>query len=107
MNKYISITTLLTHTVAYSTRHSFRPNTNYHLIIFFNSYGHLSESCKILTFKVNILCQDNPNLSFKNVILGAIFLLLTFFENFNFQTSLFSKITANFWQLLLNFPQDF
>ena len=38
------------------------------------------------------------------MILGAHFLLLTFFENF--QTTLFPKMTSNFWQLLLNWVQD-
>ena len=38
------------------------------------------------------------------MILGAHFLLLTFFENF--QTTLFPKMTSNFWQLLLNWAQD-
>ena len=39
------------------------------------------------------------------MILGAHFLLLTFFENFTFYTTLFSKMTSNFWQLLLNWMQ--
>ena len=44
--------------------------------------------------------------SLKNIILGAHFLLLTFLENFNFQTTLFSKMTSNFWRHLLNWTQD-
>ena len=35
----------------------------------------------------------------KNLILGAHLLLLTFFGNFNFWTTLFSKMTSNFWRL--------
>ena len=41
----------------------------------------------ILIFKKN---------SLKNMILGAHFLLLKFFENFNFETTLFPKMTSNF-----------
>ena len=44
--------------------------------------------------------------SLKNFILGAHILLLTFFENFNFWTTLFSKMKSNFWRLLLNWRQD-
>ena len=65
---------------------------------------------KLLTFKVTFLWQKLSEslylFSLKNMILGAHFLLLTFFENFNFQTTLFSKMTSNFWRLLLNWAQD-
>ena len=57
----ISMTTLLTHTVAHSTKSSFMPKTNNQLPKKFLS---LAPSCakvvkngKILTFKVNFLCQ--------------------------------------------------
>ena len=40
------------------------------------------------------------------MILGAHFLLLKFFENFNFSTTLFPKMTSIFWWLLLNWAQD-
>ena len=36
--------------------------------------------------------------SFKNISLGHYFLKQTFFSNFNFWTTLFSKIMPNFWQ---------
>ena len=41
------------------------------------------------------------------MVLGAHFLLLAFFENFNFWTTLFSKMTSNFWRLLLKSMQIF
>ena len=58
----------------------------------FRSCIQLSKRCqklKILTFKVNFLCQKisesfQKKISLKNIILGAHFLLLTFFENFYF-----------------------
>ena len=53
--------------------------------------GEVSKSAKKyqnLTFKVNFLCQNYPNLSIffslNNINLGASLLLLTFFENFIF-----------------------
>ena len=60
LNK-VSMTTLLTHTVAHSTKPSFMPKTNNQPPKMFLS---LALSCtkvvkygKILTFKVNFLCQ--------------------------------------------------
>ena len=35
--------------------------------------------------------------SLKNISLGACFLFLSFFENFNFWTTLFTKMVPNFW----------
>ena len=47
--------------------------------------------------------KNYPNLykkfSLKNIILGADFLLLMFFENLNFQSTLFSKIMPLFCKL--------
>ena len=40
-------------------------------------------------------------ISSKNIILEEHFFLLTFFKYFDFGTTLFSKMTFNFWQLLL------
>ena len=52
------------------------------------SSGELSQKCQHLTFNV----KNHPNLSeffyIKNTNLGANFLLLTFFENINFQITL-------------------
>jgi hypothetical protein len=36
-------------------------------------------------------------ISLKNIIFGAQFLLLIFLKNFNFQATLFSKMTSNFY----------
>ena len=56
-----SMTTLLTHTVAHSTKPSFRPKTNNQpLKKFLNlalSWGKVVKNGKILTFKLNFLCQ--------------------------------------------------
>ena len=61
------------------------------------------KKCLNLTFKVNFLCQKSFEsfwffFSLKNISLEEGFLLLSFFENFNFWTTLFSKIVPNFWQ---------
>ena len=37
--------------------------------------------------------------SLKNINLAANFLLLTFFDNINFEITLFSKMITNFWHL--------
>jgi hypothetical protein len=68
---FISMTSLLMHTLAHSTWPFFKLKTN------------------------------------KNMILEAHFLLLTFFENFNFWSTLFSKMTSMFgWMchLWMNVP---
>ena len=44
-NGAISMTSLLTHTVTHSTRHSFRPKTNNQPLKIFKSCGQLSKSC--------------------------------------------------------------
>ena len=55
-----------------------------------------------LTFKVNFLSQKSFEsfwfFSLKNISLEEGFLLLSFFENFNFWTTLFSKMVPNFWR---------
>ena len=88
-----TMTSLLTHTVAHSTRPSFRPKNNNQSTKKFLSLGvnwvKVIKMCKILTFKVNFLSQKlsksfKKKFSLKNMILGAHFLLLTFFESFNF-----------------------
>ena len=61
------------------------------------------EKCLNLTFKVNFLCQKSFEsfwnfFSLKNISLEEGFLLLPFFENFNFCTTLFSKMVPNFWR---------
>ena len=53
--------------------------------------------CQNLTFKFNFLCQkSSESFSLKNTNLGAHYLLLTFFDNINFQITLFSKNDAQF-----------
>ena len=59
------------------------------------------KKCLNLTFKVNFLCQKSFKsfwifFSMKNISLEEGFLLLSFFENFNFWTTLFSKMAPNF-----------
>ena len=88
---YSSMTSLLMHTVAHFTRPSYRPkNNNQPLAV---SWVNVVKNGKNLTFKVTFLCQKLSKsiiqiflifFSLKNMILGAHFLLLTFFENFNF-----------------------
>jgi hypothetical protein len=41
--------------------------------------------------------------SLKNISLKEGFLLLSFFENYNFWTTLFSKMVPNFWQSVWTF----
>ena len=57
-----SMTSLLTHTVAHSTRLSFRPKTNNQSIKKFLSlvvnWVKVVKNCQILTFKVNFLHQE-------------------------------------------------
>ena len=87
-----SMTSLLMHTVAHSTRPSFRLKTNNQLLKKFSSLAvswvKVAKNGKTLAFKVNFLCQKlSESFSFfllKNMNLGACLLLLTFFENFNF-----------------------
>ena len=56
-----SMSSLLTHTVAYSTRPSFRPKINNQSLKKFSSLAvswvKVVKNGKILTFKVNFLCQ--------------------------------------------------
>ena len=63
-----SMTSLLTHTVAYSTRSSFRPKTNKQptkkCLSLTVTWVKVIKMCKILTFKV----KKDPNLSKKNFI---------------------------------------
>ena len=61
------------------------------------------KKCLNLIFKVNFLCQKLFEtfwifFSLKNISLEEGFLLLKFFENFNFWTTLFSKMVPNFWR---------
>ena len=77
--------------------------TNIFLISIALNYFWVVKNCKILTFNVNFLHRKlSKSFSIfllKNIVLGADFLLLTFFENFNLHSTLFSKMTSNFWQL--------
>ena len=59
------------------------------------------KKCLNLTFKVIFSCQKSFQSLFfklKNINLEEDFLLLSFFENFKFWTTLFSKMVPNFWQ---------
>ena len=54
-----------------------------------SKWNQVIENCQFLTFKFNFLCQKLSEsfsifFSLKNINLGPHFLLLTFFENFNF-----------------------
>ena len=94
-------TTLLSDTVAHSTRPSLRPKINYQplkkLLSLAVSWVKVVKNCKILTFKVNFLPQKLSEAFYisllKNIILEAHYLFVTFFENFNFQCQ---KISESF-----------
>ena len=62
--KVFSMTTLLTHTVAHSTKPSFMPKTNNQPLKKFLSlaltWAKVVKNGKLLTFKVNFLCQKIP-----------------------------------------------
>ena len=74
--------------------------TNIFLISITSNYFGVVKNCKILTFNVNFLCQKSFSFfSLNDIILGAHFSLLTFFEKFNFYSTLFSKMTSTFWRL--------
>ena len=90
MYMYPSMTSLLTHTVAHSTRHFFRPKTNNQPLKKFLSLSvswvKIVKNCKIVTFKVNFLCQKSSEsfhffflFSLKNMKLGAQLSLMTLF----------------------------
>ena len=110
----VSKTTLLIHTVAHSTRHFFRPKTKNHPIKKFLSptvsWVKVVKNCKILTFKVNFLCQKWSKLSKNHFIeeyhFSSTFFVSDIFWQLNFWTTFFSKMMSNFWQLLLNWQQD-
>ena len=59
-----------------------------------------SAVCNFSTFKVNFLClilsESFYFFSLKNIILGAHFLSLKFYKNFNFWSTLFSKNEPNY-----------
>ena len=113
-NTKASMTSLLTHTFEHSNRSSCRSKTNNQPIKKFLSQ--LSKSCQKWQnsdfqsqFSMSKIIRSFLIFFFfslKNMILGAHLLLLTFFENFNFWTTLFPKMTSNFWRLLLNWVQD-
>ena len=88
----VSMTQLLSHTIAHFTGPSFmlkannQPYKKFLELAF--SWVNIVKNCKILTFKVNFLCQKLSEsfqffFSLNNINLGAHFLLLTFFDNFN------------------------
>ena len=63
LSSLVSMTSLLTHTVAHSTRPSFRPKTNYQPLKKFLSlvvsWVKVGKNGKILIFKVHFLCQKS------------------------------------------------
>ena len=74
-------------------------------IVVFYEYNELRfvKKCQNCTFKVDFLCQKSTEsfwifFSLMNINLGDHFLIKTFFSNFNFWTTLFSKIMPNFWR---------
>ena len=78
-------------------------NENKFLICLSQMFTWVVKKCLNLTFKVNFLCQKSFEsfwifFSLKNISLEEGFLLLSFFENFNFWTTLFSKMVPNFWR---------
>ena len=106
----VSMTSLLMNTVAYFTRPSFMSKSNNQPLKKFSSLAvswvKVVINCKFLTFKVNSLSQKLSK-SLVIFFIEEYHFRGTFFENFNFLTTLFSKMTSDFWQLLLNWPQDF
>ena len=68
--------------------------------------NNLVKDCKIRTFKVIFQCLKlvesfRKKNSVKNIWLGDQLLLMKFFENFDFQSTLFSKNMPNFCRLNL------
>ena len=66
--------------------------------------NNLLKDCKIRTFKVNFQHQKSKEyfwiiFSVKNIRLGDQLLKVKYFENFDFQSTLFSKNVPNFCQL--------
>ena len=94
---YFSMTSLLMLTVAHFTRPSFRHKNNKQPL------KKLSNMAKFWLSKSIFYVKNYPNLSKKIFIM--IFVIDIFF-NFSFQTTLFSKMTSNFWQRLLNWTHD-
>ena len=90
MTKYFSMTTLLTHTVAHSTKPSFMPKTNNQplkkFLSLLLSWAKVVKNGQILTFKVNFYVKKYPNLFKKN-----------FFEDYDFRGTLF--VIDMFWKL--------
>ena len=78
------------------------------------TYGS-SKSAKIVLSKSIFSFKNQPNFSnfffsSKNIILGDHFLVKAFFSKLNFSTTLFPKITPNFWRtdsLRRNFFEHF
>ena len=65
------------------------------------------KNCQNQTFKVNFLSQKLSEFIFKKqtfywTIFSSTFLISTLFDNFNFCSTLFSKMTPNFWRLITN-----
>ena len=107
------MTTLLLDTFEHCNRHSFRCKPNNLPIK--KSCVQLSKSSqkfKNFDFQSQFFCVKNDRIclfffSLNNIILGAHFLILTVVNYLNFVTTLFNKMTFNFWPLSLNWPQDF
>ena len=68
--------------------------------------GEVSKSAKSWIPKSIFYFKNYSNISdffsWKKTNLGAHFLLLTFFDNINFQITLFPKMMSNFWHLPTN-----
>ena len=105
------MTSLLTYTVAYSNKPSFRPKTNNQplkkLVSLAVSWVKVVKNGKILTFKVNFLRQKLSEsfqifFSLKNIKSGAQLILMTLFDYCHFWSTLFTKIGSKFQTLIPN-----
>ena len=106
---YSSMTQLLSHTIAHFTGSSFMLKANNQpykkVLALVFSWVNVVKNCKILTFKVNFLRQKlsesfQKKFSLTNFNLGAHFLLLSFFDNFNFFKALHFLIWRSFFDWL-------
>ena len=118
--KYISMTSLLTHIVEHSTRPFFMLEANNQLLKKF-----LSLAVRCRSGQMSKSCQKWQNSDFQSQFsmskIIQIFLKICFIEEYDFRgtlfvidifwklqflNTLFSKMTSNFWKLLLNWWQD-
>jgi hypothetical protein len=89
-----------THTVAHSTRPSFRPKANSQPLKNILSLG--------VSWVKNVkkLQNSDSQSQFSMSKIIRKFLKINFIGKYYFRATGFSKMTSNFWWLLLNWPQD-